>query len=83
MRNMPVDSKDIEVCCGDEKSKPSDFTVQCLFIRCFLEIKFADMRLISLEQVTINTCKTIRNHTRRLLTLTVNMNSPVRSNMTQ
>ena len=28
---LPVDSKDIEVCCGDEKSKSSDFTVQCLY----------------------------------------------------
>ena len=25
-----------------------------MFIRCFLEIKFADMRLISLEQFTYN-----------------------------
>ena len=25
-----------------------------MFMRCFLEIKFADIRLISLEHVTIN-----------------------------
>ena len=42
---MTVDRKDIKVYFGDEKSKS-------LNIRCFLEIKFADIRLISLEQVT-------------------------------
>ena len=30
-----------------------------MFIRCFLEIKFADMRLISLEQVTNNNVKLV------------------------
>ena len=37
---LPVDRIDIKVCFGGEKSKSSNIIVH---IRCFLEIKVADM----------------------------------------